>query len=77
MIKSTISNSAHSNSEEQVDAISDSEEQVDTIIDSEELVDAISDPKSDLSSDPKVVNYTTNGKFPQKLLKNLFVPMII
>ena len=86
-IKSTIRNSAHSNSEEQVDAINDSEEQVDDIHDSEEqvddmnnseeLIDAISDRKSDPSNNPRVATYTTNGNFPQKLLKIWFVSKII
>ena len=53
--------------EEQVDTISDSKELVDNVSDSEELVDNVSDPKSDpksdLSSDPRVATYTTNGKF--------------
>ena len=62
-IQSTISNSAHSNSKEQVDAIRNSEEHIDAISDSEELVDAVSDPKSDPSSDPKVAPYTTNVIF--------------
>ena len=33
--------------------------------------------KIDPSSDPKLAPYTNNGKFPQKLLKNRFVPKII
>ena len=45
-IKSTISDSAHSDSEEQVDAISDSKELVDAISDSNKLVDAVSDAKA-------------------------------
>ena len=76
-IQFTISDSVHSDSEEYVDAISDSEEQVDAISNSEELVDAVINPKSDPISDPKVATYTTNGNFPQKLLKNRFVPKII
>ena len=67
MIQSTISDSAHYNSEEQVH----------TIIEYEELVDALSNPKSDPSSDTKVSTNTTNIKFPQKLLKNWFIPKII
>ena len=43
-IQSTISDSAHSNYEEQVDAVSNSGE----------LVDAVSDPKRNPSSNPKV-----------------------
>ena len=66
-IQSTISDYAHSDSKEQVNAIRNSEE----------LVDAVSDPKSNPSSDPKVATYTTNGNFPQKLMKNWFVPKII
>ena len=45
-IQSTISDSEHSDSEEQVDAISHSEEQVDTISNPKELVDAVSNPKA-------------------------------
>ena len=41
------------------------------------MVDVLSDPKSDPNSNQKVDNYTTNGKNPQKLLKNRFVPNII
>ena len=59
VIRSTISNSAHSNSEEKVDAISYSKEQVDAISDSGELVGAVRDQKSDT----KVATYTTNGNF--------------
>ena len=59
-IQSIISDSAHSNPEELVDAISDSKE----------LFDAVSDPKIDPSSDPKVATYTTNGKYPNKSLAN-------
>ena len=77
MIQSTINDSAHPNSEEQVDAISDSEEQVYVISNSEELVDAVSDPKRNPSSNPKVSTYTTNGKSTQKLPKKRFVPKII
>ena len=44
-IQSTIRNSAHSYSDEKVDAISDYEERVDAIRNSEELLDAVSDPK--------------------------------
>ena len=79
-IQSTISDSAHSNSEELVyavrnseelvDAVSNSEELVDAVRNSEELVDAISDPKSDPSIYPKVSTYTTNGISPKKLLAN-------
>ena len=76
-IQSTISDSAHYDSEEYIDAKSDSEEQVDTISDSKELVDVVSDPKSVPSSNPKVAAYTNNRHFPQKLLKNQFVPKII
>ena len=86
-IKSIIRNYAHSNFDELVDAISDYKELVDAISDpkelidamsdSEELVHAVSDPKSDPSSDPKVATYTNNGNFPQKLLKNRFIPKII
>ena len=76
-IQSTISDSTHSNSDEQVDAISDSEEQVYAISDYEEMVDAASDPKSDTSRNPKVATHTTNGNLAQKLLKNWFVPKII
>ena len=53
MIQSTISDSAHSDFEGQVDAISDSEE----------LVDAVRYPKSNQSSNPKVATYITNGDF--------------
>ena len=45
-IQSIISDSAHSNSEEQVDAISDSRELVDGISNSNELVDAVSKTKA-------------------------------
>ena len=44
-IRSTISNSAPSNSEEQVDTISDSEELVDTLSDSDKIVDTVSKEK--------------------------------
>ena len=50
-IQSTISNYAHSDSEEIVDAVSNSEE----------LDDAVSDPKINPSSDPKIATYTVNG----------------
>ena len=63
--QSTISDSAHSNSEEQVDSISNYEEQVDAINDSEELVDSVSNPKIDPNSNSKVSTYTTNGKPPK------------
>ena len=76
-IQSTISDSAHIDSDELVDAISDSKELVDAVRNSEELVDAVSDPKMDPSSDPKVSTYTTNGNYLQKLFKNRFVPKII
>ena len=76
-IQSTISDSAYSDSDEQVDAISDSEEQVDTINYPNELVDAVSNPKRDPSSDEKVATYTTNGNPPQKSLRSRFVPKII
>ena len=66
-IQATISDSAHSNSEEQVD----------TINNSEELVDAVSNPKSNPNSNPKVPTYTTNRNFPQKILKNWFILKII
>ena len=62
-IQSTISDSAHSDSEEVVDAVSDSEELVYALSDSKELVDAVSDPKRDPNSDPKVATYTTNRNF--------------
>ena len=45
-IQSKISNSTHSNFEEQVEAKSSSEELVDTISDSKELVDAVSEAKA-------------------------------
>ena len=77
MIQSTISDYAKSDSNEQVGAISDSKEQVDAINNSEELVEAVSDPKRYLSSNPKVSTYTTNGNFPQKILRSRFVPNII
>ena len=76
-IQSTIRNSAHSYSDEKVDAISDYEERVDAIRNSEELLDAVSDPKSNPSRNPKVATHTTNGKCSQKLSKNRFVPKII
>ena len=76
-IQSKISDSAHSNSKEQVDTISDSKKVVDNVRNSEELVDAVSNPNIDTSSDPKVASYTTNKHFPQKLFKNRFVPQII
>ena len=66
----TISNSAHYDFNEQVDAMSNSEEQVDAISNYKELVDAANNPKSDPSSDPKVATHTTNRNFAQKLLKN-------
>ena len=53
-IRSTISNSAHSNSNKQVDKINDSTEQVDQINDSDKQVDAIindSDQQVDAISD--------------------------
>ena len=46
-IQSTISNSAYSDSKEQVDAINNSKELVENLSNSEEIVDAVSDPKSD------------------------------
>ena len=46
VIQSTISNYAHSDSEERVDAKSDSKELVDAISDSKELVDAVSEAKA-------------------------------
>ena len=76
-IQSTIRDSAHSNSNEQVIAMSDSEEPVYTISDSKELADPVSDSKSDPSRDPKVATHTTNGYFAKKILKNRFVPKII
>ena len=77
MILSTISNSAHSDSEELVDAVCNSEELVDAVSDSEELVDAVSDPKIDPSSNPKVDTYTTNGNSPHKCLTKSEIPLII
>ena len=56
-IQSTISNSTHSNYNEQVDAINNYEE----------LVDTVSDPKSDPSSNTKVATYTTNVTFTKKI----------
>ena len=86
-IQSTISNSAHSDSEELVDALSDyeelveavsnSEEMVEPVSKSEELFDAVSDPKGDPSSDPKVATYTNNVNYPHKLLANSEIPAII
>ena len=64
-------------SDKQVDPINDSDKQVDVIRDSKKLVDAGSDPKSNPSRNPKVDNYTTNGKFTQKSLISRFVPKII
>ena len=86
-IQSTISNYAHIDSDELVDAISASKELVDAVShpkelvdavsNSEELSDAVSNPKSDPSSDPEVATYTTNKKFQNKLLANIEIPAII
>ena len=62
-IQSTISDSAHFNSEELVDPVSNSKE----------LVDAVSDPKIDSlvathTSDRNTATTTTNGNSPHKLL---------
>ena len=76
-IQSTISDSAHSNSGELVDAVCDSEELVDAVSNYKELVDAVSSPKRDPSNNPKVATYDTNGNYTHKLLANSEIPEII
>ena len=66
MIQSTITDSAHSNSEELVDVVSDSKE----------LIDTESNPKSDYlesthTSDGNFDTDTTNRNSPHKLLANI------
>ena len=72
MIQSTISNSAHSDSKELVDAVSNYEG----------LVDAVRDPKSDsliatYTSDRNSATDTTNINSSHKLLVNRELPAII
>ena len=73
-IKSTVSNYAQYDSNEQVDAMNDSDKQVDSINNPKELVDAGSNLTINPSSNPKVATHTTNRKSPQKLLRSWFVP---
>ena len=75
MIQSTISDSAHSNSEELVDAVSAPEE----------LVEAVRNPKSDSlvathtcdGNEKDSATDTTNRNQPHKLLANRDIPAII